>query len=305
MAYNQFNKMLKPLFNFFRLTCAVGLLFLCFNISAQEKNVADLWMECVYANYPNNGAGVKSLIAEYQQELIDNNVLDNGAPTSYKALVNKLRNPEYKLEYSPSSFIKQIEALDPQVDNKAINTCHDALESLAGFNAVIGLFEDKMEALSLEDQLNFSSYFGVLNSNFTKPDFKTDFLKMMVFIGLNLDEVVPAEPDNEFALLIQIKPKDLIYVNQQEVTLGVLQDEVFEYIDEVPLYGAAFQINYLDSTSQEILRQVESLVKLVIDQARENYAQNYYAAKYVDLDSKTQEDIAMKYPQVIKLKLVE
>lgn len=300
---------------------------------AQEKTYPELWMECVYSGYQDQGEAVKNMLADYEQELIDKGLLKDASAASYRKMLQDLQLPNFVVDSTLSSITEQITSLDNEVDNSVISACHSALMESTGTNQKLGPIEELLQEALTNDQVSIAKYAAAIDEAYQDEYFEYTYYKLFVFIGFELEELMTPsiEPDFELSqedldrltdqmedileeesnfapqknFVVSISSTDQIQYQEENFKLKDLTNKAKVFVLEDRELATTFVIKYTQETSPIVIEQVEAALRDGIESAREAYAKKEYKKSFDKLDGDTKIEIVTMFPTYFKLQLIK
>lgn len=277
---------------------------------SQEKPIEVLWFDCVYAGYLDGGEQVRKVFQDFEQALIDDGLLENGNGSSYRALLVAMSAGKVEKSAANSGMVTRLLAVEDQADNPAINECHQQLKQNENYAPVIGKTETVISDLISTNSLTVQTYASGLLEVHSDLNFDTAYGKMLVFIGLDIDQLLSPRPvkfEFDDASAADKEPLQIVLVDNDRISidgvdLGSLEElkkRLYNYGLDHP-YTAIYDLSYPKYADAEKVELVRSTVIEIVDILREDRATTTYGKSFKDLTPAQQFDIEEEFPMVFR-----
>ena len=268
---------------------------------------------CIYTSYEDNGEALKTLISNYEEFLIDENIINDGSGKSYRQFLIEIASNE-EIKKIPSIFLKdQLQFIAP-ADTQALSECEASVmsDTLAFNNSKFKRLQAAMDkhisSRDLQPALMAQDIVDILDDD----DFESDFYKFRVMLLFSIFDMntgiarklPPVENttndplDLSKALNISIDSNDEITVNEESVSLQELNTIVRAYETEKKS-EAIIAIKPDRGTSYKMYIAVQNVVIGEIQSLREQLAKEKFNMKLEDLSEEQLKEIKRIYPQRI------
>lgn len=286
------------------------LTFVIFTIScnSQTLRVEDKLMNCIYQNYEDNGTKFKKALIEFEQLLINENILNDNRGNSYVAIFEKIVK-ENDFNYNPSkSFLDKIIDIGmPQ--SESFTKCQSELEESEFLKS--NELQKVFDSLKESDNFSASSVASGILSVLNDKDFELDYYKMSVFFLLDTISYVNddglirklpeiQEDDTEYdlskAIKIYIDGNNQIFVNEEKVDIDNLKIRVKDY-EEKNKSESLIVLKYERETMYQTYIDVQNAIVGEIKELREKLAKQKFNSALENLTKEQLSEIRKIYPQ--------
>jgi biopolymer transport protein ExbD len=286
------------------------LTFGIFTISCNSQilRVEDKLMNCIYQNYEDNGTQFKKALTEFEQLLINENILKDNSGKSYVAIFEKIVE-ENDFNYNPSiSFLDKIIDIGMPQSESFIKCKSELKESeFLKSNELQKVFDSLKES----DNFSPSSVAGGILSVLNDKDFELDYYKMSVFFlfdtisYVNDDGLIRKLPeiqedDTEYdlskAIKIYINGNNQIFVNDEKVDIDNLKIKVKDY-EEKNKSESLIALKYERETMYQTYVDVQNAIVGEIKELREKLANQKFNSSLENLTKEQLLEIRKIYPQ--------
>jgi biopolymer transport protein ExbD len=286
------------------------LTFGIFTISCNSQilRVEDKLMNCIYQNYEDNGTQFKKALTEFEQLLINENILKDNSGKSYVAIFEKIVE-ENDFNYNPSiSFLDKIIDIGMPQSESFIKCKSELKESeFLKSNELQKVFDSLKES----DNFSPSSVAGGILIVLNDRDFELDYYKMSVFFlfdtisYVNDDGLIRKLPeiqedDTEYdlskAIKIYINGNNQIFVNDEKVDIDNLKIKVKDY-EEKNKSESLIALKYERETMYQTYVDVQNAIVGEIKELREKLANQKFNSSLENLTKEQLLEIRKIYPQ--------
>jgi Biopolymer transport protein ExbD/TolR len=288
----------------------IGFLFT--SCVAQNDRIENVIMDCSYQSFADNGKGLKTLIADYEKLLINENILPDNSGKSYRQVLQKIADRN-EFDKIPSKFFaNELQKLEKPDLEKAqecqkIIVKDSASCSMSKLKSLELVLTNAQNSADLQPSLIASDILKVLS----EEDFELDFYKIRTFFLFNMiepdsgfstitseNEESQIEQDFTNALKIYLDDKSEIYVDNKKVTIKELMKLVREY----ELENKDKSIISLKNDSKTMYKtyiEVQNVIVEEIRHLRENLAREKYNIELDKLSEEQLTEIKKIFPQNI------
>jgi len=223
------------------LNIIIGFLFT--SCAAQNDRIENIIMDCSYQAFADNGKAFRTIIADYENLLINEKILADNSGKSYRQVLQKIADGN-EFDKVPSKFFTdELQKID-KPDREKAQECQKIIvkdsttynmSKLKGLEQAITNAENSYD---IQPSLIAKDILKVLSED----DFELDFYKVRTFFLFNLIEPdsgisrrLPESEENQNvydltnALKITLDNKSEIFVDNKKVTIDKLKKLVREY----------------------------------------------------------------------------
>ncbi|MEM6721550.1 MAG: biopolymer transporter ExbD [Bacteroidota bacterium] len=282
------------------------------NTSLAQNNTLETetaFMNCVYESLPDKGAEFKAILNNAEQQLIKLEFLKDGSGSSYVDVYKNL----YKMfskdlkDLGVASYMSKITST---LDTPEVSKCMEGVFTSEAF-ASSKLSKMMTIIQAMNQYANGESLVDDILKSLDPEDFTHDYYRMTTFtmiesmnltdssgVALELPDKVEGdftEEEIKIALRIKIDADQKITVNDKEVILGLLYQEVIDYLKK---HKSKSVLSF--ETSKEAAYgnfiKVQTQIVIALDEVREEMAQQKHNTPFKELSTSQQEEIKKIYP---------
>jgi len=243
--------------------------------NSQSIKVEDKLINCVYQNYEDNGTKFKKALTEFEQLLINENILKDSSGKSYIIIFEKIIE-ENDFKYNPSeSFLDKIIDIGmPKLES--FNKCQSELKESE--------FSKNNELRKIFDALKESGNFSQSTIVRKLPEIQEEDIEYDISKSIN----------------IYIDRENQIFVNKEKVDIDALKTAVRNY-EEKNKSESIISLKTERETMYSTYINVQNAVVGEIKKLRTRLAEERYNKELKNLTKEEMTEIKKVYP----LKLIE
>ncbi|WJJ96550.1 ExbD/TolR family protein [Algibacter luteus] len=296
----------------FLLNIIIG--FLLTSCVAQNERIENIIMDCSYQSFDDNGIAFRKLISDYENLLINENILADNSGKSYRQVLKDIAS-EKEFDKVPSKFFaEELQKIEKPNLEKAQKCQEIIVKDSAKY--------DMTKLKGLEQAIDNAQYSGDLQPALiaedilkvlTEKDFELEFYKLRTFLlfsiidtNAGISRKLPdfendeSEIDLTNALKITLDDKNQIFVNGKKVSLDDLKTLVRDYESEFKS-ESIISLKADRGTMYRTYIDVQNAIVGEIQHLRNKLAREKYKTELDKLTEEQQSEIKKVYPQ----KLIE
>jgi len=265
--------------------------------------------ECLYQSYDDNGIALKQLLSDYEQLLIDENIIEDASGKSYRKAFENLLDD--KIIKSPSKLFlvefSKLKSLDVEKRAKCIEETQK--DSLKYDYSKFIKFQDVMSQAEGMDAGN-SALSRLILTTLTDEDLELYFYKIVTYalmqsidtnsgIAKKLPEVEDtkySENDLNNALSIHLNAKSEAIIEENIIDLKEIQPLVVKYLKNNPS-TAIISISFDKDTLYQTYIAAQNEVIAAYNFVRNELAQEKYNTSFDKLNKSQADDIISLCPK--------
>lgn len=292
------------------LYLTLGLLFT--SCTSQNDRIENVIMKCSYQSFDDKGKAFKALIDDYENLLIDENIIPDRSGKSYRQVFLKVASGNEFNKVPSKFFATEMQKLE-KPDMEKARKCQKIIDqdSLSYDVSKLKGLEQAMinaqKSLDLQPSTIAKEILDVL----TEEDFELDFYKMRAFLLFSLVDTnagiakklqdLPdddSELDLSNAIHIYIDGDNQMFVNKEKVTLKKLRTAVKKY-EKKNKSTSIIALKAERATEYAMYIQVQNAILRAIRELRVQLSKEKYNKELEKLTKEELDEIKKVYPQKI------
>ena len=271
----------------------------------ETNNIYDTYNDCYAQNFTIKNKSIKYYIKQYEDILIENNLLKDSTANSYVDFLFEFSNYDFIDLKTRYSFLDSIEGL--RFGKDALN-CVNKISNHKDFKKGIwGRYLNYVKTNSLELNKNTTLEFlssQPIDSIFNEDTFKYDFFKHKIFNiipvydGIQKGKILYKKGNYPIRAEIKIDSLNNVYWNSELINVAEISDKTFNYLNNY----SDETIFFLETNRKTPLGkyiQIQNEMMKGVNKFKNIISINKYQKKYNDLMQDERDSINKEF--VIKI----
>ncbi|MEP2935176.1 MAG: hypothetical protein ABJM06_05630 [Gilvibacter sp.] len=303
-----------------RLYLKIGLffgLFICFgNLFAQEQDPLEKYMQCVYDFCVDGGAEIKNAIAEYDQLLVNENILTDASGAGYIAFFEAMVENN-AVVFSPSvTFSSVVQGVQNNPSDEYRACQEQVLTEYPEALYKLQLIGEATNPFALDTAVTPASFGHVVLQELSAEDFELDFYRIGMLMMVEsfrtskdagITQIPPPPPppppspdevEEVVALTVLLTKNDELYLGEKKATLNDVRDLTYSFLYEYEA-KTAIVLKYDSKANYDRYTELKGVVTDMIFKVRQEYTIKQYGVSFEQLREEEQALVKNKFPNRI------